>query len=40
MAAEMPELPGRLAAVLSRAEEIAGQIREVLPDPLAGTTAR
>lgn len=37
MAAEMAEQPGRLAALLSRAEEIAGQVREVLPDPLAGT---
>jgi glutamine---fructose-6-phosphate transaminase (isomerizing) len=37
MAAEMTEQPGRLAALLSRAEEIAGRVREVLPDPLAGT---
>src|SRR5689334_23758860 len=37
MGAEMAEQPGRLAALLARAEEIAGQIREVLPDPLAGT---
>jgi glutamine---fructose-6-phosphate transaminase (isomerizing) len=37
MAAEMAEQPGRLAAVLGRAEKIAGQMRDVLPDPLAGT---
>ncbi|MBV9095297.1 MAG: SIS domain-containing protein [Streptosporangiaceae bacterium] len=37
MAAEMAEQPGRLAALLSRAGEIAGAVREVLPDPLAGT---
>jgi hypothetical protein len=37
MAAEMAEQPGRLAALLSRAEGIAGQVRQVLPDLLAGT---
>jgi len=37
MAAEMAEQPDRLAALLSRAGEIAGQVREVLPDPLGGT---
>lgn len=37
MAAEMAEQPGRLADVLARADEIGGRVREVLPDPLAGT---
>jgi glutamine---fructose-6-phosphate transaminase (isomerizing) len=36
MAAEMAEQPGRLADLLARADEIAGAVREVLPDPLAG----
>ena len=37
MAAEMAEQPTRLADLLSRADEIAAQVRDVLPDPLAGT---
>ena len=37
MAAEMAEQPGRLADVLARADEIGGRVREVLPNPLAGT---
>lgn len=37
MAAEMAEQPGRLAALLARADEIAGRVRAVLPDPLTAT---
>lgn len=37
MAGEMAEQPDRLAALFTRADEIAGQVREMLPDPLAGT---
>jgi glutamine---fructose-6-phosphate transaminase (isomerizing) len=37
MSAEMAEQPDRLAALLSGADEVIGRVREVLPDPLAGT---
>lgn len=37
MAAEMAEQPERLAALLSRADEVATTVRGVLPDPLAAT---
>jgi len=37
MSAEMAEQPDRLAVFLSGADEVIGRVREVLPDPLAGT---
>ncbi len=37
MAAEMAEQPARLAGLLGRADEVIGQVRERLPEPLAGT---
>ncbi len=37
MSAEMAEQPARLAALLGQADAIAGRLREVLPEPLAGT---
>jgi glucosamine--fructose-6-phosphate aminotransferase (isomerizing) len=37
MSSEMAEQPGRLAALLAQADEVAGRVREVLPDRLAGT---
>ena len=37
MSAEMAEQPVRLAALLGQADAIAGRLREVLPEPLAGT---
>jgi glucosamine--fructose-6-phosphate aminotransferase (isomerizing) len=37
MAAEMAEQPARLAALLDRADEIAGAVRAIRPEPLAGT---
>ena len=37
MSAEMAEQPSRLAALLGQADEVVGRIRQVLPDPLAGT---
>jgi glucosamine--fructose-6-phosphate aminotransferase (isomerizing) len=37
MAAEMAEQPGRLASLLGRAEEIADQVRRLVPAPLAAS---
>ena len=37
MASEMAEQPDRLAALLGRRHEIAKQVRELVPEPLAGT---
>jgi glucosamine--fructose-6-phosphate aminotransferase (isomerizing) len=37
MSAEMAEQPDRLSALLGRSGEIMDRIRQVLPDPLAGT---
>lgn len=37
MSAEMAEQPARLAALLGQADAVMGRIRQVLPDPLAGT---
>ena len=37
MSAEMAEQPERLAALLSRSDEIMERVRKVLPDRLAGT---
>jgi glucosamine--fructose-6-phosphate aminotransferase (isomerizing) len=37
MAAEMAEQPGRLASLLDRAGEIAGQVRGLVPAPLAAS---
>ncbi|MGH9107283.1 MAG: SIS domain-containing protein [Acidimicrobiales bacterium] len=37
MAKEMAEQPDRLAALLSRRQELAKHVRAVLPEPLAGT---
>ncbi len=37
MSAEMAEQPARLAVLLGQADAIAGRLREVLPEPLAGT---
>ena len=37
MSAEMAEQPARLAALLGQADAIADRLREVLPEPLAGT---
>ncbi|HMK98189.1 MAG TPA: SIS domain-containing protein [Acidimicrobiales bacterium] len=37
MASEMAEQPERLRALLSRGEDIAKQVRELVPVPLAGT---
>ena len=37
MSAEMAEQHDRLAALLSQADQVIGRMREVLPDPLAGT---
>ncbi len=40
MAAEIAKQPSRLEALLSRADVIAGQVREALPDPLAMALVR
>jgi hypothetical protein len=37
MAGEMAEQPSRPAALLGRAQQIIGQVRRGLPQPLAGT---
>jgi glutamine---fructose-6-phosphate transaminase (isomerizing) len=37
MSAEMAEQPGRLAALLGQSGEVMDRVRQVLPDPLAGT---
>jgi len=37
MSAEMAEQPSRLAELLAQADAVMGRIREVLPQPLAGT---
>ena len=37
MASEMAEQPGRLAALLERADQIAGQVRGLVPAPLAAS---
>ena len=37
MSAEMAEQPDRLAGLLGRAGEVMAAVRQVLPDPLAGT---
>jgi glutamine---fructose-6-phosphate transaminase (isomerizing) len=37
MSAEMAEQPDRLAALLGQSDQVMDRIRQVLPDPLAGT---
>jgi glucosamine--fructose-6-phosphate aminotransferase (isomerizing) len=37
MAAEMSEQPGRLASLLGRADQIADQVRGLVPAPLAAS---
>src|SRR5690349_9420827 len=37
MSAEMAEQPTRLAVLLGQVDPITGRLREVLPEPLAGT---